>query len=79
MSDDRYDRNRYHNEDTFGIQSTAGAIPIKNKKGEIVMKKVKVQRYISGKRPDYAANSRTTADYNSDDESDRYVPTTERL
>jgi len=43
-----------------GIQSTAGAIPIKNDKGEISMQKVKVQRYISGKRPDYAQRMSTS-------------------
>ena len=48
MSDDRYDNRRYYNEDTFGIQSTAGAVPVKNKKGEVSMQKVKVQRWSKG-------------------------------
>lgn len=46
------------------ILSTAGAIPVKNDKGEISMQKVKVNRYVSGKRPDYATT------HSSSDESD---------
>ena len=42
MSDDRYDNRRYYNEDTFGIQSTAGAVPVKNKKGEVLWIVVKI-------------------------------------
>ncbi|XP_071796243.1 microfibrillar-associated protein 1-like [Asterias amurensis] len=39
------------------IQSTAGAIPFMNEKGEMSMQKVKVKRYVTGKRPDYAPDS----------------------
>ena len=70
MSDDRYDNHRYHNEDTFSIQSTAGAVPVLNQKGEVSMKKVKVSRYISGKRPDFATGRKNLEE--SSDEDERY-------
>ena len=61
---DNFD-NRPQTYGEIGIQSTAGAVPVKNDKGEISMQKVKVQRYISGKRPDYAV-TREDSDEDSD-------------
>lgn len=50
------------------IQSTAGAIPVINDKGEVSMQKVKVHRYVSGKRPEYAPES------SSGEETDEEFP-----
>lgn len=48
------------------ISSTAGAIPVLNEKGEVSMQKVKVHRYVSGRRPKYAPKE--SSDEESGDE-----------
>lgn len=58
-----------------GIQSTAGAVPVRNEKGELSMQKVKVQRYISGKRPEYAQYVSSDEESEEDDFSDRKTQT----
>uniref|UniRef100_A0A8D8Y1Y3 Microfibrillar-associated protein 1 n=1 Tax=Cacopsylla melanoneura TaxID=428564 RepID=A0A8D8Y1Y3_9HEMI len=60
--------NSNHYNMPVGVQSTAGAVPVLNEKGEVTMKKVKVHRYVSGKRPDYAQGSSE-----SEDEDDEVV------
>lgn len=51
---DKFEKGKHFNSDTFRVTSTAGAVQVKNEKGEVSLQKVRVERYISGKRPGYA-------------------------
>ena len=58
----KMDRDYYDYGNPIGIRSTAGAVPIVNEKGEITMQKVKVTRYVTGKRPLYAPDEDDSSD-----------------
>ena len=58
----KMDRDYYDYGNPIGIRSTAGAVPIVNEKGEITMQKVKVTRYVTGKRPLYAPDEDESSD-----------------
>nr|CAH7752018.1 unnamed protein product [Callosobruchus chinensis] len=61
----------------YTIQSTAGAVPVRNEKGEISMQKVKVHRYVSGKKPEYAQDAQSESDEDEEDFLERrnHLPT----
>ena len=58
----KMDRDYYDYGNPIGIRSTAGAVPVVNEKGEITMQKVKVTRYVTGKRPLYAPDEDESSD-----------------
>ncbi|RNA40421.1 microfibrillar-associated 1 [Brachionus plicatilis] len=50
------------------LTGTAGAVPVRNEKGEMSMQKVKVKRYVAGERPKYARESDESAQSESEEE-----------
>ncbi|QQP40393.1 Uncharacterized protein FKW44_014414, partial [Caligus rogercresseyi] len=65
---DRFDNRYFPESNPFGVRSTAGAIPVINQKGQVSMKKVKVRRYVSGKRPDFATQGFSSESESSEEE-----------
>lgn len=69
------------------LSGTSGAVPMRNEKGEIYMQKVKVDRYVAGKRPKYAPESdeeneekrAESAEENESSEDERVAPSTSRV
>lgn len=45
-----------------GVQSTGGAVPVRNEKGEMVMEKVKVRRHRAGHVPSYANEDESSSE-----------------
>ncbi|KAI1289985.1 Microfibrillar-associated protein 1 [Halotydeus destructor] len=62
-----------------GNLSTAAAVPIKNAKGEIAMQKVKVQRYVTGKKPQYADDRALSSDESDEELADTIARRPENL
>ncbi|KAL7674345.1 hypothetical protein ACOME3_000626 [Neoechinorhynchus agilis] len=53
--------------------STAGAVTVRDSKGRLVTRKVKVHRYIAGKRPKYASSSDSDEDDKNDSDDDTEI------
>lgn len=51
-------------------KNTQAAVPFVNQKGEVSMKRVRVERYVAGKRPSYAKDDEEDEYYTTDDEDD---------
>lgn len=62
-----YDREYERQPKGRRLGGTGGAVPVKNDKGEITMEKVKVQRYVAGKRPKYAGEVSDNEDERSEE------------
>lgn len=62
-----------HKRTKMQIQSTAGAVPVRNEKGDVAMEKVKVSRYVTGKRPDYAPDTSSEEDSDAEVELQRKI------
>jgi len=55
------------------IQSTGGAVAVRNEKGEYVMQKVKVTRYFPGSRPTFATDDEDSSESSDEDDAIRAI------